>query len=81
MGGSGVTALRNGERQTSGQGHRGNRAGTPGLGLAKGSVSGPWGVVDYGTSKANTGIVGSKHKVKGVALTPNPQPGGGRVGG
>ena len=35
-------------------------------------ISGPWGVVDKGTGKASTGTVGSKHEVKGVALTPNP---------
>ena len=32
MGGSGVTALRNGIRQTNGQGRRGSRAQSPGLG-------------------------------------------------
>ena len=31
LGGSGVTALGNGERQTSGQGRRGNRARKPGM--------------------------------------------------
>ena len=40
MGGSGVTALGNGERQTSGQWRRGNRAGSPGLEPAKGLATG-----------------------------------------
>ena len=40
MGGSGVTARRNGIRQTSGQWRRGNRAGSPGLEPAKGLATG-----------------------------------------
>ena len=47
-----------------------NRVGTRRGGAT--TISGPWGVVDKGTGKASTGSVGSKHKVKGVALTPKP---------